>query len=413
MWKVKLEKFLFILLILLLPTQIGKHFFPDFAYIYSLKIDYFSPTLYVWDILVIGLLIIWFLQRPKINKTALTLFSVFLLTQLFSFFTAQNIGAAIVRLEQYIVCFGFGFYIASKNPDFIINILKKYLAIPILFSAILSFLQIILGKSIGFYILGERSFDLSIPTIAKFNWKGMIFLRPYATFPHPNVLGGCLVILMPLLFYFREGFINKLAILVSGITIFLSFSRVATSVFLVEIFLFVKYFFEVLKKYKNDFRLQFLVLLFLFFTPLLTVRFTSAFNFDQLSYIQREELAEVSIIGFLKSPYFGIGLNNFIAETASSTLISGQSRFLQPVHNIFLLVLSETGVLGLLGFFVLLFFPIYLLIKKRDNFFSKILFVSWLAVFLLGFFDHYVLTLAQGQRVFFMIWGLSLMKKNL
>ena len=87
------EDLLLFLTLLFLPTQLGKHFWPDFSYIYSLKIDYLSPALYLWDLLVIGLVIVWFLSRPAVNKSALNLLLLFLLTQVLSLLGADNPGA--------------------------------------------------------------------------------------------------------------------------------------------------------------------------------------------------------------------------------------------------------------------------------------------------------------------------------
>jgi hypothetical protein len=49
---VSLESFLAAAIVVLLPTQLGKHFWPFFSFIYSLKIDYLAVTVYFWDLLV-------------------------------------------------------------------------------------------------------------------------------------------------------------------------------------------------------------------------------------------------------------------------------------------------------------------------------------------------------------------------
>src|SRR3990167_1091437 len=110
----KIENVFLFLALLFLPTQLGKHFWPDFSYIYSLKIDYLSPTLYFWDILVVGLLVVWVVRQPKVNKVAFNFFLFFLLTQGLSLFGAGNIGAGLVRLEQYTISGLLGVFIASQ-----------------------------------------------------------------------------------------------------------------------------------------------------------------------------------------------------------------------------------------------------------------------------------------------------------
>ena len=60
--KINLSAIFFYLLILFLPTQLGKHFWPNFSYVYGVRIDYLSPTLYFTDILIIGLFLSWILE---------------------------------------------------------------------------------------------------------------------------------------------------------------------------------------------------------------------------------------------------------------------------------------------------------------------------------------------------------------
>src|SRR5687768_10565446 len=112
----RIEQVLFFLTILFLPTQLGKHFWPDFSFVYSLPIDYLSPTLYFWDLLVILLCLTFILRSPKINRLALNLFFVFILSQSFSLFNNfSNLGVGLVRLEQYFISGLFGVYIASSK----------------------------------------------------------------------------------------------------------------------------------------------------------------------------------------------------------------------------------------------------------------------------------------------------------
>jgi O-antigen ligase len=83
---------------------------------------------------------------------------------------------------------------------------------------------------------------------------------------------------------------------------------------------------------------------------------------------------------------------------------------LQPVHNIFLLVLVESGLIGLIGFLMFLFGPI--LLHKPSNLLTKSQGVGLLLIIIfLGMVDHYFLTLPQGQRVLFLVWGLLLARK--
>ena len=64
----KLYQLLFSLLILLLPTQLGRHFWPSYSFVFGLKVDYLSPTLYLTDIFLVLTLIAWGVQRGKEAK---------------------------------------------------------------------------------------------------------------------------------------------------------------------------------------------------------------------------------------------------------------------------------------------------------------------------------------------------------
>lgn len=388
----KVEGLLFVLTILFLPTQLGRHFWPDFSFVYSLKIDYLSPTLYFWDLLVVCLAAVWILGRPKVNKPALNLFLLFMLAQAVSLIGAGNSGAGLVRLEQYLVAGLFGVYIASEKWEVISAKLYLPLSLAIFGESVLAILQFIKGGTVGFWILGERTFTISTPAIAKFDFYGREFLRPYATFPHPNVLAAFLLVSL-LLTQARIKVIN----IITVIAITLTVSRTAMVAGFVAGLLLLT------KKWKIM-----LVFLILILSPFLYTRFASVFNYDQLTFLRREELNEVASKIFLSFPIFGVGLNNFIPYV-SEQVVAGPSRFLQPVHNIFLLALSETGILGLLGLLGLMGYPIFKLYSYRLPLTSLL---PWAVIIFLGLFDHYFLTLPQGYRLIFLIWGLSLSYSN-
>lgn len=378
----RVEETLLFLTLLFLPTQLGRHFWPDFSFIYSLKIDYLSPTIYFWDILVLGLVGFWLINKPKINKLALNLLLIFLLSQALSLMGAQNTGAGLVRLEQYAVAGLFGLYLASNKVQIFLP-----LVLGILFESGLAILQFLKGGTLGLWILGERSFSIATPGIAKFNFYGLEFLRPYGTFPHPNALAGYMLIMTLLL--------RSKKIAIGFITIILTMSRVAI---LVGLVLILKKNTKIFKSVSSQ---ALLIILLIILSPVLFTRFESLFSYDNLTLLRREELTVNAWDMFLQNPLFGVGLNNFIPS--QEYLIAGPSRFLQPVHNIFLLALSETGLIGLMGFIGLIGYSFRLPFIRYTLY----------SILFLGFFDHYFLTLPQGYRLLFLIWGLSLSQLKL
>ena len=84
--------------------------------------------------------------------------------------------------------------------------------------------------------------------------------------------------------------------------------------------------------------------------------------------------------------------------------ITSTTRFLQPVHNIFLLILSETGLIGLAGFLYLLgskLQQLRLRQKSEQVLNLKIFLIPLLTLLFLGLFDHYPFTIQQSLLLLF------------
>lgn len=401
------EQLLLFLTLLFLPTQLGRHFWPSFSYVYSLPVDYFSPTIYFWDILVAALLVVFFINKKSLSGISLNIGLFFLFTQLISLLASSvvvpglNIEIALVRLCQYTIAIFFGIYISKIIIKGNERIFFWGVLLPLLFESILGISQMVFGRTIGFWIFGERSFSIATPAIAKFDFYGLQFLRPYGTFSHPNILAAFLIIFLILLGVFLRKMPNvkKVESFFHSVAIFLSIAGIMASASRSAIFTFFNEFFFSKKSKKI-----FLFLLIICLIPFLYTRFSSLLTFDNLSLLRREYLIESGFNIFTKFPLSGIGLNNFILFL-SGDYVPGPGRFLQPVHNIYLLILAETGVIGLIGWIVLIGSVFFKNLKlKITTYKLKI----WLVILFLGLFDHYFLTLPQGYRILFFVWGLTL-----
>ena len=104
---------------------------------------------------------------------------------------------------------------------------------------------------------------------------------------------------------------------------------------------------------------------------------------------------------------FGVGLNNFTVRVEDYLPPSQVLRFIQPVHNIFVLILSEAGVFAFITFLALLVFVLLILLKQPFGI-PAVLFVTILQFFIMGSFDHYLLTIQQTQLLFWLTVGLAL-----
>jgi len=368
------------LLLFLLPTQLGKHFWFDFSYKLGQRVDYLSPTIYFTDLLIFLILIVYVIKKRNFQPKAgqplaekiknLPIFLI-IITSFFLYWILvikENpylLSYNLIKLIEFVLL---GYIIARtfKKTDFphIIKVLNLSLAIQVF----LALYQVIVEKSAGLWIIGERQFSISTPGIAKFvALGGHQLLRGYGTFPHPNVLAGfCLLLLVAN----RKNLIGSFLALLG---ILLSFSLLAWGLALV----FLAY------RYLRSPKL-------LMILPLLLVFFRGE------SVSRRIALLSIAWELFKKSPIFGVGLGNFIPSMPNQAF--DKIYFWQPVHNIFVLVAAETGIIGL-------FLLIYLVWKFFPR--SKILVGWWLVILITGLFDHYWLTLQQGRLMLVLVAGLT------
>jgi hypothetical protein len=102
----------------------------------------------------------------------------------------------------------------------------------------------------------------------------------------------------------------------------------------------------------------------------------------------------------------GNGLGNYIPWVIRQNP-NLPTYYYQPVHNIFLLIYNETGLLGLITLCLFLVSLLGAYIKKFDihkmyNYSFLILVSSVLAI---GFFDHFLWTIQQGRIILWMTLG--------
>ena len=78
--KNKIERYLLLLLILLLPTQLGHYFFGDFSFIDGFRVDYLAPFLGLFDCVFLVLFVfklIKLMQPKKLKRISFYLVCIF------------------------------------------------------------------------------------------------------------------------------------------------------------------------------------------------------------------------------------------------------------------------------------------------------------------------------------------------
>lgn len=415
---------LFYLLLFFLPTQLSRHFFFDFTQISGIRSDYLMPTIYLTDILAFLLIIFtqpfWTSQNKKKNKTII-LFLLFVVCYLLFnvLFIAVNKWAAFYKLAKIAEFIFLGIAISKLRPKLIT--IASILSISVFYTSIIAIWQFSIQKSIGgpLWWLGERTFYAATPGIAAFSWSsGELILRPYSTFPHPNVLGGFLAIILPVTVFIlitkwtHIGKLLKTLFIVSFITgttaLILSFSRAAWLVSLVGltgIFLEKKFsLFEKIKTKKSP--VIFIFYLLILASAIVPVTLSKNLLFKSQYLQERADLIEKTISMTSANQLLGVGLNNSIIQAQNYIKTFPGLYIFQPVHNIYLLVLAETGILGLS-----LFSLIWLMLFNRIFKSYPVFLYVFVQLFLLGLFDHYLITLQQGQLMFVIFSALSFIPK--
>jgi len=413
--------FFFYLLLILLPVQLGRHFWPKDSYIFGIRIDYLSPTFYLTDVVIFLLLILWaqnlLVTKRKFSPKIIFAILCFPIALFVSAVAQGSLGTGIYYVAKIFEMSLLSLFIASEI-DFrkqIISILGL-LSIGVFWQSLLGIFQFLGQKSFGLWVLGERSFSAQTPGISLVDLSGGQLLRPYGTFPHPNLLGGFLAILVPavLLLFLNQKRRSPLLFLVllpGFFALAITFSRTSWLVgFGLSLLIVIKFIWgrRIKASWGGILTAVGAALLFLFAFPFFVQRITSFSTTDSHSLILRLKLTSSALSMLREHPLFGVGPNKFLLFLPSYFNLKETIRWIQPVHNIFLLVAAEAGIFGLISFIILFFYPIFELFKRiKKDAFSKIVLLWFLAIYVLASFDHYFLTLQQGQLIFWIFLGLS------
>lgn len=404
--------FFYLCLLLLIPSQLGFHFWPEFTTLSGLRVDYLSPTLFFSDFFLVPLTV--FLWHPL--KSQLTIkrvlivgsFVLYLSTIALLSQSPLNSLYGLMRWLSYSV-FAFATWHFWQDRQFVKHSLLV-LMLTICMVSVLAIWQFLEQHSIGgiFYWIGERSFSGQTPGIANASLNGTLVLRPYASFPHPNVLAGFLLVIGILLWgyknvldrtwqrYFFLGvfFLGMLAI---GLSLSRTVILLFLTVSLAWIILGVRKTQITLKKISIGI-VGFLLLLL----PIIP-RFAALIQSDEAVTL-RLALLNASWEIFISSPLFGVGIKNFLPALSEGNTTILPYSLLQPVHNIFVLTLVEMGLLGLL--WILPFFLSLVTRIRKSTSDRKWLKISLLLSLLgIGLVDHYFYTLHQGQLLLMLVLG--------
>ncbi len=355
--------------------------------------NYLVPTLSIVDIGAVLFLFSILVEKGfkylwsiiKDFKNGFLLFLFFLLIQNIFLSSAFTVLTSTRLVLYLLVLFSLIDYCKENSSEKVLLTSSFVLLLNLIIQGAVGILQVFKGASLGLLFLGESQVVNGMQGSSFVDLGGKLLLRAYGTFPHPNILGGFLVlcILFGILSSKKIPGVGIPLVILSLIILPFTFSRIAIVLSVLILFLLL------LRSTLNLKTKQFS------FSPLLLLeRFRNLLSGKDSGWGDRVNLLKASW-RVLKGNYvFGTGSGSFVKGMENFVpTTSGGISLVQPVHNIFVLLLVELGVFG---FPIYLYILLRLLVKNVGKVtVFKVMVVT--AILGLGFWDHFLVSLPQGS----------------
>ncbi len=252
------------------------------------------------------------------------------------------------------------------------------------------------------------------------NWFGFagtntVLYRCSGTLPHPNVLGGFLLMSMMINYALimieeRKGVRNLLygALFIHVFTLSISFSRAAIIAVVLSSCLWLGL--SIWKKNRIRRRLAVLGAVVLSAAVCLGLFYDQFFyrggivNYNEIVINADSERVVYQNVAWEMSkdhPVLGGGFNNFQLLSSDYAPQDPSSVLFAKVHNIYLLVLAETGVFGFAFFILFLLAVLKSAFSGMNNEVVLTFFCVFIGLLFIGMCDFYLLQAQHGKTLFF------------
>lgn len=223
-------------------------------------------------------------------------------------------------------------------------------------------------------------------------------MRVYAGLAHPNILGGYLTLVVLTFIYYKRELFSKIPrqwinvfIVIAVSALMLTFSRSAIFGLVVGLVILATQANFIKNNFKDLF-IIFLTIIFLFFAynNLYLSRLTSSNYLENKSTTERLSGYTGFKADIGNQWLFGLGFSGYQKNLiTNSPALNGYE--IQPIHNAWLFLLAQIGLVGLLLFAGVIY---YSTINKY----------VLIAVLVIGLFDHYFVSLFFGQLLLAMVF---------
>lgn len=425
----KFKEYLLLLIVFLIPWQ--ARWLPSNYVFTDIYNEYTLPSLFVIDVLLVLAVLLFFpwnnLKKPD-YKILLLVLGWLTVNAAFAIQPFFVIWRALFLLV--LVAF---IYLVGNNVD--ASKIKAVLIATAVLQAVIGLAQFFIQyipASTWLGIAEQTASTLGSSVIETANGR---WLRAYGTFPHPNILGGFLTLSLLLVVdwyqntyqefktwlknkkdtysnedkqYLKRTGLKISVLLISFSIIFsgllVSFSRSAWLAFAGGLVIYTVLQLSKKQNVLPSVKLSLTGLLiastfFLFYSELFTTRISNETRLENTSVEERVEGYKV-YSGILRNNWLtGSGMGNYVFEMSHQS--PGQPAYIyQPIHNTWLLLFAEIGILGL----VLLIY----LFRSRKNFWTDLSVSVLVAVVIIGLFDHYLWSIHAGVVLLYLFWVYSL-----
>ncbi len=434
----KLIRNLLYFLAFLLPLQARWIFRP--GEISGGYLEYVTMSLYLTDIVLLALLALIFINLRK-TKEQIEVSSIWVVLaglELFVFVSllvAPDKGLAVFYYLRFLLGLGL-FWAMTKTSFKKIRLFFAFL-LGVAVQAMIGVWQFINQSDFANKYLGIASHDPTSPGTSVVEVLGedgfwQRWLRAYGGLDHPNMLGGLLVvaILFILLFVVTGNKKNKkierqdadtsinidlpfwaiAGVALFFITLFFTFSRASWIGLIIGVSGMLA-----LSVIKKDLTAQLKILKTIFIMGIIAVpllysygdlveaRILGKGRIEEKSINERVSQSGEAIQIIRENLFLGVGVGNY-TKALSEVVKDKPSWYYQPVHNTFLLIWAEIGLIGFLFFLgvLQLLFARYIRNFQNNEIYRLPILIS--LIFLL-MFDHWWWSLHFGVLLFWFVIG--------
>jgi O-antigen ligase len=400
------------ILVFLVPSNLFLSLPTGAEYIRGLRVDYLIPKIYASDFVTILIILSYlYVKRNKIhnafkNFNFRTLFQPSVLISILlgmtlvirQLFSAEPL-ISLIALIHISLLLTAAVILYKLRRSIEVKTVFSALIVTLIFQSSVGLFQWVTQHSVyGYLFFGETNFSHPLG-LAKTIWKGRELILPYGTTAHPNIFGGVLAVYMVGVYHLlgtvkltkSYHFLLICTAIISCGMLLLTQSVSAILALLVGLGLVIYQRHSIQRNSKLLFiKVSYLLLIWIIVSILsvLCMQFFGTIYSENDSLSRRAILNLAGIELFLQHPMVGVGLSNFTIHL-DKTISYGKVilPFLQPAHNVFVLLLAEVGILGIA--FVLNF--------RKHTWLNARVSVLLLMLVPLAVVDHYLFTIQTGQ----------------